>query len=121
MVGGQTRRSEKRVGESVTRVKEVRSEREETIGAVAAVVCEGRAKYEGAVPVSSTRGGDKDRRRQDRVDRGSEVGGGEVVGEAVEARPGREGRIRAEKVEVNLGVGKKAIPEIVGEVGVGER
>ncbi len=50
--------------------------------------------------------------------------GDEVIGEAVEARPGREGKIRpprAENVWGNLGVGKKAVPEVVGEVGVGGR
>jgi hypothetical protein len=48
--------------------------------------------------------------------------GGEVIGEAVKARPDRDGRIRApgtEKVKGNFGVGKKAVPEVVGEVGVG--
>ncbi len=50
--------------------------------------------------------------------------GGEVVGEALKAQPGREGRIRAprvEKIAGDLRVGKKAVPEVVGEVRVGGR
>ncbi len=39
----------------------------------------------------------------------------------VKARPGKDGRIRvarAEKVKGGFGVGKKTVPEVVGEVGV---
>jgi hypothetical protein len=53
-------------------------------------MCEGRAKDKGAVPV--------------RVPRKAEAGGtkwvgGEVIGEAVDAQPGREGRIRPSRAE----------------------
>jgi hypothetical protein len=46
---------------------------------------------------------------------------GEVVGKVVNARPRREERIRAPQVEKveNLRVGKKAVPEVVGEVRMG--
>jgi hypothetical protein len=47
---------------------------------------------------------------------------GKVVGNTVKARPGREeGGIRApraEKLKGDFGVGKKAVPEVVGEVGM---
>jgi hypothetical protein len=42
----------------------------------------------------------------------------------MKVRPGREGRIRAprvEKVENNFGLKKKAVPEVVGEVRVDGR
>jgi hypothetical protein len=88
---------------------------------MAAVVCEGRIKYEGAAPVmvpreAVIRTGEDETELAGRM----KCVGGEIVGKAVEARPGREGRIspsRAEKVEGNLGVGKEVVPEVVGEVG----
>ncbi len=50
--------------------------------------------------------------------------GGKVMWEAVKTRPGREGRIGAPWahgiIEGEFGMGKEAVPEIVGEVGVGE-
>ncbi len=48
--------------------------------------------------------------------------GGKVIREAVKTRPGREGRIRAPRahdVEGELGMRKKAVPEVVREFGVG--
>ncbi len=48
--------------------------------------------------------------------------GGEVVGEMVKARPGREGRIgapRAHDIEDEFGVEKKAVPKVIREVRVG--
>ncbi len=51
--------------------------------------------------------------------------GGEVKGEMVEARPGRDGGIgapRAHDIEGEFGVWEKAVPEVIREVGSrGER
>jgi hypothetical protein len=49
---------------------------------------------------------------------------GVVVWKTVKAKPGTEGGIRAprvEKVKGGFGVGKKAVPEIIREVGVSGR
>jgi hypothetical protein len=46
---------------------------------------------------------------------------GEVKGEMVEARPGRNGGIgapRAHDIEGEFGVWEKAVPEVIREVGV---
>ena len=48
--------------------------------------------------------------------------GGEVVREVVKARPGREGRImapRTQYIEGKFSMGKKAVPKVIREVGVG--
>ena len=48
--------------------------------------------------------------------------GGEVVGKAVQTRPGSEGRVgapRAHKVKGKFSVGEKAVPEVRGKVGMG--
>ena len=48
--------------------------------------------------------------------------GGEVVRETVQTRPGREGRVgapRAHDVEGKFSVGKKAVPQVSGKVGMG--
>ncbi len=88
-------------------------------------MCEGRAKDKGAVPVRVPRKAVV-RAGEGKVGRGMKWMGGEVIREVMEARPGREERIRpsrAEKVLGNLGVRKKAVSEVevVGEVGVGGR
>ncbi len=49
--------------------------------------------------------------------------GGEVKGEMLKARSGRDGGIgtpRAHAIEGELGVGEKAVPEVIREVGVSE-
>jgi hypothetical protein len=49
---------------------------------------------------------------------------GEVVWKTVKTRSGREGEIRAsraEKAKGDFGVGKKAVSEVIGEVGVSRR
>ncbi len=88
-----------------------------------AIVGKGRTKDEGAIPVRVPRAAViRIREGEAELAVGMKGVGGKVVGEAVKARPGREERIRAlrvEKVEGNLRVGKKAIPEVVGEVRVG--
>ena len=48
--------------------------------------------------------------------------GGEVIREVVKARPGRERGIRAPRtqyIEGKSSMGKKAVPKVIGEVGVG--
>ena len=48
--------------------------------------------------------------------------GGEIVWEVVEARPGRDGGIRAsgtQDIEGDLGIGEEPVPEVVGKVRVG--
>ncbi len=50
--------------------------------------------------------------------------GGEVKGEMVEARPGRDGEIgvpRAHDIEGEFSVWEKAVPEVIREVGVSGR
>jgi hypothetical protein len=50
--------------------------------------------------------------------------GGEVKGEIVEARPGREGgsgALRAHYIKGEFGVWEKAVPEVITEVGVSKR
>ena len=48
--------------------------------------------------------------------------GGEVVRKTVQTRPGREGRVgapRAHNVEGQFSVGKEAVPQVSGKVGMG--
>ena len=48
--------------------------------------------------------------------------GGEVVGKTAKTRPSREGRVgapRAHNVEGKFGVGKEAVPQVSGKVGMG--
>jgi hypothetical protein len=84
------------------KVKKGEREGDNILDAVAVVVCEGRAKDKSAVPVrvprkAVVRAGEGEAE----LARGMKWVGGKVVGVAVKARPGREGRIklpRAEKV-----------------------
>ena len=95
----------------------------DNIDAVAAVVGKGGAKGGSAIPVRGPRvamvgtGEGKTELAGEMVG-----GGGEIVWEVVEARPGRDRGIRApgtEDVEGDLGKGKEAVPEVVGKVRVG--
>jgi hypothetical protein len=88
-------------------------------------VCEGRAGEKCSPREGPTKGGGRGRRSEtELLAGGMKWVGGEVIGEAVKAQPGKEERIRAPRAEMvdgNLGVGKKAVPEVVGEVGVDGR
>ncbi len=76
----------------------------DNVGTVAAVVGKGRTKNEAVVGTGES---------EAELAGGMKWVGGEVVWKAVKTRPGREGRIRApraERVEGDFGVGKKAVP-----------
>ena len=93
------------------------------VNAVTAVVGEGGAKVEGSVPVRVPRktvvGAVK---RKTKLAGGVKGVGGEVVGKTVKTRPSREGRVgapRAHNVEGKFSVGKEAVPQVSGKVGMG--
>jgi hypothetical protein len=71
-----------------------------------------------------TKDGGRGRRRQDRVDRGDEVGGRRSHRGGGEGPTGQREKDQTatggERLGY-LGVGKKVVPEVVGEVGVGGR
>ncbi len=87
------------------------------IDTLTAVVGKGWAKGES----KSLRGG-QGRKRQGSVGQGVNRVGGEVVWEAVEVRPGREGGIGAQRthdVQGDFGIGEESVPEVLREVRVG--
>jgi hypothetical protein len=86
-------------------------------------VNEGRVKVVSAVPVGIPR-----EAVVGAIERQTELAGGvewvcsKVIWEAVKARPGRDGRIRAlwaQDIESEFSVGKETVPEVIGEFGVG--
>jgi hypothetical protein len=90
---------------------------------VTTVVGEGGAKIEGSVPVRVPRetvvGAVE---RKTKLAGGMNGVGGEVVGKTAKTRPSREGRVgapRAHNVEGKFGVGKEAVPQVSGKVGMG--
>jgi hypothetical protein len=93
------------------------------IDAVTTVVGEGGAKIEGSVPVRVPREAVVGAvERKTKLAGGVDGVGGEVVGKTAETRPGREGRIgapRAHNVEGQFSVGKEAVPQVSGKVGMG--
>ncbi len=95
----------------------------DNVDAVTAVVGEGGAQIVGAVPVGVPRktvvGAVK---RQTKLTGGMNGVGGEVVRLVVKVGPGREGGLgapRSHDVEGEFGVGKKEVPKVIREVGVG--
>ena len=93
------------------------------IHTVTTVVGKGGAKIVGAVPVRVPREtvvGAVEGKTQ--LAGGMDGVGVEVVGETVQTRPGGEGGVGApgsHGVKGEFSVGKKAVPEISGEVGMG--
>ena len=93
------------------------------IDAMTTVVGEGGAKVEGSVPVRVPRetvvGAIE---RKTKLAGGMNGVGGEVVGKTAKTRPSREGRVgapRAHNVEGKFSVGKEAVPQVSGKVGMG--
>ena len=93
------------------------------IDAVTTVVGEGGAKIEGSVAVRVPRetvvGAVE---RKTKLAGGMKGVGGEVVGKTAKTRPSREGRVgapRAHNIKGKFSVGKEAVPQISGKVGMG--
>ena len=92
------------------------------IYAMTTVVGEGGAKVVGAAPVGPRKTVVGAVKRKTKLAGGMNGVGGEVVGKTVKTRPSREGRVgapRAHNVEGKFSVGKEAVPQVSGKVGMG--
>ena len=93
------------------------------VHAVTTIVGKGGAKIVGSVPVRVPREAVVGAvERKTKLAGGMNGVGGEVVGKTAKTRPSREGRVgapRAHNVEGKFSVGKEAVPQVSGKVGVG--